>query len=90
MQQPRSDAETDREIDERRDAAADLEVATPSEAVSPREAYGNTGWNDPVAEAPESLEGAVRRADDPQNGAPRPAGDGGDEADDVDGPSRRR
>ena len=36
----------------------------------PTEAPGNRGWDVPEAEAPESLEGAVRRADDPQNGAP--------------------
>ena len=36
----------------------------------PEEAAGNWGWNEPSAEAAESLEGAVRRADDPQNGEP--------------------
>jgi len=36
----------------------------------PTEAPGNKGWDAPEAEAPESLEGAIRRGDDPQNGAP--------------------
>jgi len=36
----------------------------------PTVAPGNKGWDAPEAEAPESLEGAVRRSDDPQNGAP--------------------
>ncbi len=36
----------------------------------PTEAPGNKGWDAPEAEAPESLEGAIRGAGDPQNGAP--------------------
>jgi len=36
----------------------------------PEEAPGNRGWNEASAEAPESLEGAVRRAGNPQNGEP--------------------
>ena len=77
MARSRTDNETKQEVDANRDDPDDrVEVATPYEEVTPREAYGNTGWNEPVAEAPEALEGAIRRADDPQNGAPDREGGG--------------
>ena len=74
MQDPRSENETKQDIDARHGGDAEIEVATPYEDVTPREAFGNRGWNEPVADAPESLEGAIRREGDPQNGAPDPTG----------------
>ena len=71
-----------RDRDEKRDLQlhADRSDAAPSPLDSdrgasnlpegPTQAPGNRGWDAPEAEAPESLEGAVRRDDDPQNGAP--------------------
>jgi hypothetical protein len=38
--------------------------------VGPRQAPGNDGWNEPSAEAPESIERAVRAEDGP--GEPDP------------------
>src|SRR4051812_13558548 len=64
----------------RRQIHADRKEAAPSPLDSdrgasrlpegPTEAPGNRGWDVPETEAPENLEGAIRRADDPQNGAP--------------------
>ncbi len=52
----------------------DTQDPTRADPVGPRDAEGNAGWNEPVPDAPETLEGAVRRPGDPQNGGPERQG----------------
>ena len=72
MSEQRSGADFDPELDNdegsipamNRDRGGDAKVAADREP-----APGNVGWEVPYAEAPESVEGGVRREDSAQNGS---------------------